>query len=383
MTQIAMKVYDLQWFTTYGMSYADAAGQLAADGVTVVLTQNRLDPLPSSGVDQRAYLAAYGERLAAYDDLAWVEAVRAAGMEAHQTTATFFDPAALETFPDARPINARGEPDRGIDWYTGVCPTHEGYLRWKIDRITAAVRSYRPESMFLQFTRFPGFWENWTWNPDYVFTDSDRYCFCDRCRALFANASGFVLPDGDLATQAQAILAGAPEVWNAWRAHRLHEDIQRIASALEPLGAPPLTLNTLPFPRSDFDGQDVRRTIVAQDLSLLSGTISTFELMTYLQILHRPASWVRDAVTDARALVGSDRSIVTTMQVAPLYTDGIHATRNRPPDVTAADLLEAGTVALDAGVDGLVFYHWTDFLEDEAGGGRKRAALRELVRRAA
>jgi hypothetical protein len=383
MTQIAMKVYDLQWFTTHGMSYAKAAGQLAADGVTVVLTQNRIDPLPSSGVDQRAYLTAWGDRLAQYDDHAWVDACRAAGMQVHQTTATFFDPAALEIFSDARPVNALGQPDRGIDWYTGVCPTHEGFLQWKIDRIREAVSAYRPESMFLQFTRFPGFWENWTWNPDYQFSDSDRYCFCNRCRSLFAEAKGYSLADGDIPIQARAILSEASEEWNEWREQRLKDDIQEIARALETFGAPPLTLNTLPFPRADFGGLDARRTIVAQDLTLLSDTIATFELMTYLQILHRPARWVRDAVADARALTGPGATIVTTLQVAPLYTVGMHAPRQRPVEVTAEDLLAAGTIALDSGVDGLAFYHWTDFLEDEAAGGRKRDVLRQLARIAA
>jgi hypothetical protein len=382
MTHIAMKVYDLQWFTTYGMSCAEAAAALVDDGVSVVLTQNRLDPLPSSGVDQSAYLAAHGDTLAHYDDLAWVDALRAAGLQVHQTTATFFDPAALEHFPDARPINALGEPDRGIDWYTGVCPTHDGYLAWKIDRIRAAVTAYRPDAMFLQFTRFPSFWENWTWNPDYQFSDFDRWCFCDRCRTLFAEATGYLLPAGEIPLQAQAILSEASDAWDAWRAQCLKTDIERIAQTLEPLGAPPLTLNTLPFPRADFDGLDARYTIVAQDLSLLSGTIATFELMTYLQILNRPAAWIRDVVADARELAGAEASIVTTLQVAPLYTDGIHAPRRRLPQVTASDLLDAGNVALDAGVDGLVFYHWTDFLEDEAAGGQKRAALRQLARSA-
>jgi hypothetical protein len=105
--------------------------------------------------------------------------------------------------------------------------------------------------------------------------------------------------------------------------------------------------------------------------------------MTYLQILNRPASWVRDAVADARAQAGTSSAIVTTMQVAPLYTDGMHAPRKRPRDVTAEDLLEAGMTALEAGVDGLVFYHWTDFLDDEAAGGRKRDVLRQLARSAA
>lgn len=381
MTQILMKVYDLQWFTTYGMNYDQAAAALAEDGVSVVLTQNRIDPLPSSGVDQSTYLAAFGDRLAAYNDLAWVEACRAAGMQVCQTTATFFEPAALERFPDARPIDARGEPERVFDWYVGVCPTHEGYLAWKIERIRAAVEAYRPDSMFLQFTRFPGFWENWTWNPDYVFTDTDRYCFCDRCRELFAEATGFPLPDGDLPTQAAAILSEAPGEWNVWRARWLKSVIERIGAALQPYDAPPLMLNTLPFPQDDFDGLDVRRTIVAQDLTLLRNTIGTFELMTYLQILNRPATWIRDSVSSARALTGSGPNIVTTLQVAPLYTEGIHAPRQRRPQITAEELLEAGTVALESGVDGLVFYHWTDFLEDAAAGGRKRAILRQLAGR--
>ena len=41
--------------------------------------------------------------------------------------------------------------------------------------------------------------------------------------------------------------------------------------------------------------------------------------------------------------------------------------------------LRKGHAALAAGADGLVFYHWTDFLEDEAQGGHKRAVLREIA----
>ena len=33
---IAMKVYDLQWFTTYGLDYDEAATALCADGVDTV-----------------------------------------------------------------------------------------------------------------------------------------------------------------------------------------------------------------------------------------------------------------------------------------------------------------------------------------------------------
>src|SRR5262245_53270936 len=125
MAPIAMKVYDLQWFTAFGMDYDEAAVALREDGVDLVLTQNRIDPLPGSGVDQAAYLAGAASRLASYDDGAWVGALRRAGLGVEQTTATFFDPAALAVFPDARPVDANGAFDRGFDWYAGICPTHE------------------------------------------------------------------------------------------------------------------------------------------------------------------------------------------------------------------------------------------------------------------
>jgi hypothetical protein len=66
--------------------------------------------------------------------------------------------------------------------------------------------------------------------------------------------------------------------------------------------------------------------------------------------------------------------------VAPLYTAGVHAGRGRAPDVTADDLERAAWAALATGADGLVFYHWTDFLVDAAAGGRKRHVLRKIAR---
>lgn len=382
MPTFAMKVYDLQWFTTYGMEPDRAAAALRADGIDTVLTQNFIDPLPGSGVDQSGYLAGAEERLAAYRDRDWVDALRNAGLSVYQTTATFFDPPALEQFPDARPVDARGEPDRGFDWYLGVCPTHEGYLDWKIARVRRVIEELEPDGLFLQFTRFPGFWENWTWNPDYVFTRADHFCFCDRCRSLFAAETGIVLPNGDVAQQAAAILDRHGERWTAWRSRRLVTAIERIVqeTGTRSRGLD-VMLNTLPFPSSDFDGADVRRTVAAQDLSLLADAIDRFELMTYLQILNRPVSWIGTALADARRAVPPDTELVCTLQVAPLYTSGVHVHRNRAPQITAGDLEAAGNLALDQGADGLVFYHWTDFLDDEAAGGDKRSVLRRLTSR--
>ena len=247
MPSFAMKVYDLQWFTSFGMDYDQAADALADDGIDTVLTQNRLDPLPPSGVDQTRYLNAHHVRLSEYDDSAWLDALRNCGLQVLETTATLFDPAALARFPGARPVNALGEPDAGTDWYTGVCPTDDDYLHWKIGLLGRVARELRPDGLFLQFMRYPGFWENWTWNPGYVFTGADRYCFCDRCRTLFAQSQNIELPHGDVAAQSAAILSQHRAVWTQWRSARVVEIIARIKREAS-LGDQKIMLNTLPFP---------------------------------------------------------------------------------------------------------------------------------------
>jgi len=377
---IGMKVYDLQWFTVYGMDFDRAADALRADGIDTVLTQNFIDPLPTSGVDQSAYRARFGARLETYSDATWRKALAAAGLRVIQTTATFFDPAALTRIPDARPVNALGEPDHGYDWYKGVCPTSEQYLEWKIERIKRVVMELEPDGYLLQFTRFPGFWENWIWRPDYPFSLEDQWCFCDRCRALFARATGIELSYVSIGSDAAAILGDHRDTWIRWRSGVLKNAIQQIIAESE-AGERGLeiVLNTLPFPRSDFGGLDVRRTIGGQDLTLLGDTIDTFELMTYLQILKRPVSWIDTVVTDAILQLPKSSRIVCTLQVGPLYTSGIHAGRGRALEISGESLWESASTAFRAGADGLVFYHWTDFLEDEAAGGIKRKVLRDIT----
>jgi hypothetical protein len=370
-----MKVYDYQWATSFGMDAATAAGELVRDGIDTVLMRNQIDPLPTSGVDQEGYLES-GAPMLVSTDRDWSDALHASGIRVYQTTALFFDPELLHSFPDARAVDANGDPDAWFDWYLGVCPTHEGYLEAKIDRLQRVVTELELDGLFLSFTRYPGFWENWV--PDYTFTNADRYCFCPRCRARFCEDLGIELPPGDAETQARVILEEHGVVWTAWRARRIVAVIDRIAAAVR-AGRPQIEimLNTLAFPASDFAGLDARREVAAQDLGPLRGSVDRFELMTYLQILGRPDSWLEMVVADARRAL-PDRPLYCTLQVAPLYTDGIHAGRGRAEEITADDLDHSARAALDAGADGLVFYHWTDFLVDEAAGGRKRAVLREL-----
>ncbi len=370
-----MKVYDYQWRSTFGMDAARAAAELTRDGVDTVLVRNQIDPLPGSGVDQSGYLGGAQPSLA--EDQAFGAALRDNGRRVLQTTALFFDTDLLRTFPDARAVDAEGNIERGFDWYRGVCPTHEGYLTAKIDRLRRVAAELEPDGLFLSFTRYPGFWENWI--PGYAFSNADRFCFCPRCRERFAAERGVALPTGDAATQARFILDEHGPEWTAWRCGRIGDAVARVAAATRAV-RPGLAimLNSLPFPASEFGGLDARREIAAQDLGWLAETVDQFELMTYLQILARSDEWLAPVVADARRVV-PEKPLLCTLQVAPLYTEGVHAGRGRAGEITAGELERTARAALAAGADGLVFYHWTDFLEDEAAGGSKRAVLRRIA----
>ena len=214
--------------------------------------------------------------------------------------------------------------------------------------------------------------------PNYVFTNADRFCFCPRCRALFARDYALDLPPGETREQAEFILGNHGAAWTAWRCARIATVVTRIAAAAR-AKRPGLEimLNTLAFPAADFGGLDARREIAAQGIDLLREPVDHFELMTYLQILRRPDAWLAPALSDARRLA-EDRRLLCTLQVAPLYTAGVHAGRGRAEAITAAELDRTARASLAAGADGLVFYHWTDFLADEAEGGGKRSVLRGL-----
>ena len=153
-------------------------------------------------------------------------------------------------------------------------------LEEKLNRLRRVSRELAPDGIFLQFMRYPGFWENWTWQPDYRFTEADCFCFCDRCQLLFARDMCLSLPPGTIAEQAIVILTEHRAVWNAWRQARIAEIVARARQAVIQ-HAPTIMLNTLPFPSSDFDGQNVRAEFAAQELGLLAQSVDRFELMTY------------------------------------------------------------------------------------------------------
>ena len=71
------------------------------------------------------------------------------------------------------------------------------------------------------------------------------------------------------------------------------------------------------------------------------------------------------------------RTLLACLQTKADYLDPLYASGRRNAAISPEEFVGALGAVHDSAADGLMVYHWRDFLEDEAtGGGRLVAGLR-------
>ena len=363
---VAMKSYGFEWFTTFGLSPRQAADRFVRQGVDWVAVQNLLDPLPGSAVDQ-------GPPGAGYDDGRVRDALRDRGLRIFEATAVFFRPGVLGERPDLRPVGANGRPMEQFGWYVGLCPSSEAYLAERCALMEEVVSRYRPDGVFLSFIRFPGFWELWL--PETRRDEIAEYCFCDRCTSRFEAETGQRLPGGPVEARAAVLQHELRAEWTRWKCGLIASVVAELGAAAR--RAEPdveVMINGVALGRGDY--RNAVMEVLGQDLVALSSQAEHFELMFYHQIQRRdPVPWIREMVTEARSR--TSRTLLACLQGSPAYLEPIYAAGRRRPTIAIEEFTSALLAVADSPADGVMVYHWKDFLEDEAiGGGRMTAALR-------
>lgn len=363
---VAMKSYGFEWTNQYGLTADQAAAAFVRQGVDWVLLQNLRDPLPGSAVDQ-------SPPGPAYDDRHLRDALRGRGLRTFEATAVFFQPAVLAAHPDLRPIDAEGRPFEQLGWYVGLCPSSAAYLAERAALMEEVVATFEPDGIFLSFIRFPGFWE--TWLPDTDRAEIREYCFCERCLARFSGETGIALPDGPAPARARVLQGELRDEWTRWKCDLIAGTVATLRAAAE--RARPgieVMVNGVALGRGDY-GNAVME-VLGQELEALSGPADHIELMFYHQILRRePGPWIRAMTAEARGR--TTRTILACLQGRADYLAPLYAAGRRRPTIPVEELEEALAAVAASPANGAMFYHWRDFLEDEAtGGGRLTAALR-------
>ncbi|HEY6102805.1 MAG TPA: hypothetical protein VI007_06220 [bacterium] len=347
-----VKVYSLDWHLRYGLDYAGAADLLASQGMDLVIAQNRYLPMADSAVR-----SAPSDVPQSYDDRQFVEALRARGMQYYAACNLFFDPETLARHPDALAVDASGRVAQPVDWYIATCPTHEDYFADKLQQLETAVRELRSDGVFLGFTRFPGFWEQWL--PQTSRGDWSEYCFCPRCVRLFGASTGVRVPEGPGELPGSWIRAHAYAGYVEWKTDVITARLREIKNALRRIHPPVrIMLNTLPLGPADFGGAG--REVFGQDWAKLREVVDLFEVMAYHQILGREVSWINRITREVKTAV--DRPVLVTVQAKPFYLEGMHAGRGRSPVIPVEEFARALDAARDGGADGIVVFTWSDLL---------------------
>jgi hypothetical protein len=353
---LGMKIYDNDWYLRFGLGYDQAAALLAEWGVTFVIAQSRLLPMPDSAV-KSAVRPELAERYASYDDRRFRHALANRGILYVASCLMFFDPDALAADPSLGAVDRHGRPMQQQDWYIGIPPTRAAHVASKVARIEAAMRALEPDGIHLGFMRWPGFWERWM--PQHTPADFPDYSYDAASLRQFEAATGVSLPSLEAATAAGWIADNARTEWVDWKCRVVVDVIARVREAAQAI-APDirLVLNTLPFGRSDYDNAVER--VFGQRFEWLAEVVDVFEVMAYHQILKRPPEWPAAIGSEVKAR--SRRATVCTLQAAPLYLDGMHARENRHRTLPAEEFAEASRAVARSEVDGQVFFLWTDFL---------------------
>ena len=96
---------------------------------------------------------------------------------------TMHEASYLRDHPDARPIGADGQVSPPPDDWQGVCPTHPGYRRSRMEAFRQTLQAAPIDGIWLDYHHAHASWEQARPNmPD--------TCFCDRCLSQFEKETG-------------------------------------------------------------------------------------------------------------------------------------------------------------------------------------------------
>ena len=114
----------------------------------------------------------------------------------------------LKDHPDARPIGPDGRVSPPPDGWEGVCPTHPGYRRERMDAFRRTLRAAAIDGIWLDYHHAQASWEQAEPNlPD--------TCFCDHCLLQFQQDTGALLPGATTPERARRLLGTDKSAWSS------------------------------------------------------------------------------------------------------------------------------------------------------------------------
>lgn len=180
----------------------------------------------------------------------------------------------LKEHPDAAPVGFDGAVSPPPDGWQGVCPTHAGYRRNRMDAFHAALANFAIDGIWLDYHHSHASWEQPTPNlPD--------TCFCSRCLSRFQDETKVRLPDQPTPKQADLLLNGPlRDQWTSWRCG-VFTDWVRELREIRDKTRPDALLGTFHCPWTDAERDRALSRKLAIDLKAQREHIDVFSIMPY------------------------------------------------------------------------------------------------------
>jgi len=179
----------------------------------------------------------------------------------------------LKDHPDAAPVGVDGEVAPPPHGWQGICPTHPGYRRFRMDDFRRVLRDFEIDGIWLDYHHSHASWERDV--PDMPDT-----CFCRRCVDRFARETNTELPGASPARRAEWILDRHADAWVAWRCGVFTDWVREFRAIVDQV-RPRALLGTFHCPWSDTDFDGALRNKLAIDLKAQARYIDVFSTMPY------------------------------------------------------------------------------------------------------
>jgi hypothetical protein len=179
----------------------------------------------------------------------------------------------LKEHPDAAPIGVDGKVSPPPHDWQGICPTHPGYRRFRMDAFREVLSEFEIDGIWLDYHHSHASWER-------AVPDMPDTCFCERCIAQFRQETKTHLPDETTPQLARRLLGQHKERWVQWRCDVFTDWVREFREIIDKT-RPKALLGTFHCPWTDTELDGALRNKLAIDLRAQAKYIDVFSIMPY------------------------------------------------------------------------------------------------------
>jgi len=274
----------------------------------------------------------------------------------------------LKQHPEAAPVGADGKVCPPPHGWQGVCPTHPGYRRARMDDFQQVLRNHPIDGIWLDYHHGHASWER----ADPLMPDT---CFCDRCVEQFSRDTGIALPRQARSEVAALLLGPHRDRWVQWRC-AVFTDWVREFRAIRDQTRPAALLGSFHCPWSETDFQGALRDKLAIDLKAQAEHLDVLSPMPYHARFGHPSDpeWIHRQVAELGRRFSLRGEAGERLRIWPIVQLADWGEKVPPEQVEA--VLRHGSARPSRGI---IVFHWSGLRAQPEKADRMTRCLRSIA----